>query len=186
MVKRKATFLAPLAIAAAVLPGVWVGAASAAGTPSRGLVRLYQVDNTLTGHSGTVTLTGAIGDFGVDLEASGSVEINVLALQKGAIALDLSNFGSGSQPPPIENPNNCSYTSVVLGTVPIVQGELATSPNPRPPGIYANLSGTFYVKATFAGVVPRVNNTCDFSQETSTATGLDFIEAAGVVSGLPR
>lgn len=197
MVKRTALFFAPLAVAAAVLPGIWGASASATGTSNGGLVQLYQVDTIIGAQAGTpaqpasdsVTLTGALADYGVDYEAPDNSNINVLVLQKGDIALDVSDFGVGkNQPPPTENPNDCSFTSVLDGPVSIVQNELATaphplSPNPYSPGIYANLTGSFYVKATFAGVVPRVNGACDFSQIGDTQTGLDFVEATGVVQG---
>jgi hypothetical protein len=189
MVKRKATFLAPLALAAAALPGIWVGSASATGTSNGGVVHLYQVDTTLgsqlpstVSQTDAVTLTGALADYGFDYEATGSSNINVLALQQGAIALDLTDFGSGTQPSPIENPSNCSFTNVIVGPVYIRQDELKTSQHPRPPGIYKDLHGTFYVKAIFAGVAPRNSDrSCNFSQMDSTSTGLDFAKATGDV-----
>lgn len=185
-------FLAPLAFAAAALPGIWAGSASATGTSTGGVVHLYQVDTALNGQpyrvtrTDSVTLTGALADYGVDYEATGASTINVLDLQKGAIALDLSKFGTGTQPSPVENPSNCSFTNVVVGPVRIVQNELATSPHPFPPGIYGKLHGTFYVRATFAGVVPGAPNNCNFGRIGDTPTGLDFVEATGVVSGLAR
>jgi hypothetical protein len=188
MIKRRAVFLAPLAIAAAALPGIWAASASAAGTSNGGLVHLYQVDTTTGPQAGSpaqvasdgVTLTGALADYGVDWEAPGTSNINVLALHNGDIALDISKWGVGNQPPPTEYPNNCSFTSVVVGPVRVVQNKL---PFKYAPGMYANLHGTFYVKATFAGVVPPLNggNGCDFSQIGSTQRGLDFVEATGVV-----
>jgi hypothetical protein len=188
MEKRKAMFLAPLAIAAAALPAIWMGPASATTTSSGGVVHLYQVDTALNGQPGrarqtdSVTLTGALADYGVDYEAAGGGNINVFDLQKGAIAVDLSKWGRGSQPSPIENPSNCSFSNVVVGPVRIVQNELATSAHPFPPGAYRNLHGTFYVKAVFAGVVSGTPYNCNFSQTGNTPTGLDFVEATGIVS----
>jgi hypothetical protein len=200
MVKRKAIFFAPLAIAAAALPGMWAVSASAAGTPSSGWVHLYQVDTVIGGEAGTaaqaasdgVTLTGAIADYGHDWEApsASTRTINVLALQNGDIALDLSNWGVVNQPPPSENPSNCSFTSVLDGWVPIVQNELSTvGPLESPaqsfsPGSYSNLQGQLYVTATFAGVARNPDGTCNFSLIGSTEQGLDFAVGGGLVRGL--
>jgi hypothetical protein len=196
MVKRKAIFFVPLAIAAA-LPGTWAVSAAATGTSNGGSVTLYQVDTTLSPQGSTpaqlesdsVTLTGALADYGVDSEAVNGTNFNVLELQNGDIAIDLSEFGSGTQPTPSENPSNCSYTQVTVGPVFIVQNELrklATPLHPFSPGMYRNLQGTFNVTATFAGVVPRINvagtNQCDFSQMGNTPTGLDFVNATADVT----
>jgi hypothetical protein len=126
-------------------------------------------------------LTGAIGDFGTDQEGTGPNGTNLLVLSQGDIALDLSKFGKAQQPL-TENESNCSYTSVVRGTISIV-------PNLLPPTLaraYSKISGSFEVRATFAGVVPRVpdGNSCDFTQVNSQQTGLDFAEGPGVISGL--
>jgi hypothetical protein len=186
MVKRRTIFLAPLAVAAAALPAVWVESASATGTGTGGLVHIYQVDNNEIGPptTGTVVLTGAIGDFGDDQEGTGPGGINVLQLSQGDIGLDLSNFGRAHRPHTV-NDSNCSYTSVVVGTVSIVPNP----PSPAPPvdtGAYRNISGSFQVKATFAGVVSRnLDNSCNFNEVNSQSTQLDFAEGTGVLSGLP-
>jgi hypothetical protein len=182
MRKRKAIVLAPLAIAAAALPAVWMGSASATGTGNRGLVHIYQVDNTEASTTGTVTLTGAIGDFGTDHEGTGPNGTNLLKLSKGNIDLDLSKFGKAKRPL-TKNPSNCSYTSVVVGTVTIVPNSATLTVDT---GAYKNVNGSFQVKATFAGVVPRVpdGSACDFSQENSQKTGLDFVSGKGALSGL--
>jgi hypothetical protein len=183
MLKRKAIFLAPLALAAAALPAIWMGPASATGTGTSGIVHIYQVDNTEASAVGTVTLTGAIGDFGTDQEGTGPNGTNLLLLSQGEIALDLSKFGAAQQPL-TENESNCSYTSVVGGTISIVPNLLPA----KRAGAYRTISGSFQVRATFAGVVPRVpdSSSCDFSQMNSQVTGLDFAKGTGVISGLQR
>jgi hypothetical protein len=185
MLKRKAIFLAPLALTAAALPPIWMGSASATGTGSRGLVHIYQVDNTeqtTMPMPGTVVLTGAIGDSGIDSEGTGPDGTNILYLSQGDIELDLSNFGRAT-PPLTENDSNCSYTSDVIGTVSIVPIVTTGTLNP---GEYKNLTGSFQVKATFAGVVPRADSGCEFSKVNTQSTQLDFAEGTGVLSGLPE
>ena len=183
MVKRKAIYLLPLAIAAAALPGTWMGSASASGTSGGGVVHIYQVDTALNGQpnrvkqTDSVTLTGALSDYGVDYEETGNSSINVLDLRHGAIALDLSKWGTGRQPSPMENSGNCSFTNVIVGPVTIAQDKLPTPT--YSPGIYARLRGTFYVKAIFAGVAPGTPDNCDFSKTSGTA--LDFVESTGIV-----
>jgi hypothetical protein len=117
----------------------------------------------------------------------------VLVFPDGAIILDLTDWGVNHQPRPIENPDNCSYTTVLEGPVPIVQNELNTvnalgaldtPPQTFSLGSYTNLQGSFYVRATFAGFVDRNStDTCDFSQIGTTKNGLDFAVGVGVVSG---
>lgn len=53
MGKRKAIFLAPLAIAAAALPAIWGASASATGASNGGAVTLYQVDTIVSPLGGT-------------------------------------------------------------------------------------------------------------------------------------
>jgi hypothetical protein len=182
MVKRKAIVLAPLAMAAVALPTVWIGAASATGTSNSGVVHLYQVNDKISDTVGPVTLTGAIGDYGTDVQGAGGPEINVLYFPNAqnptaSFAVDLSNFGRGHRPLSV-NETNCSFTSLVSGRVPIVPN------SPFDTGAYKQVSGTFQVNATFAGVVPGQPGACDFSLADNTPTGLDFIEATGNISGI--
>ncbi len=82
MVKRNAVFLAPLAVAAAALPAILVGPASA--TPPRGgVVHLYQVDDFTTGNTGQVVMTGALADNGFDNEDF-NPNVNLIRLSKGS------------------------------------------------------------------------------------------------------
>jgi hypothetical protein len=183
MVKRKAAFLVPLAIAAAALPAVWMGAASAAGTSTVGVVHLYQVNDKISDNSGPVTLTGAAGDYGKDYQdlqdlTVGLTEFNLLTFPDGSFALDLSTFGT--QAKMSVDPSTCSFTQVVTGSIPIIAGSKKYDT-----GIYSHVSGTFQVKAIFAGTVPRSNGgPCDFSQADNTPYGLDFVTGTGTISGL--
>lgn len=179
MLKRNAAFLAPLAIATAALPAIWIGSASAAGTLSGGIVHLYQVDDNTSGHTGQVTITGALADYGLDNEGTtdtASSELNTLAFPDGTFEVDLTNFGSGPTQLHV-NDANCSYEMVTTGRVPIVPG--------KGTGIYTGIRGTFGVTATFAGVLPPLtgaNGPCDTSQVGATPRGLDIIEATGNIS----
>jgi hypothetical protein len=191
MAKRRTIFLAALAAAAAALPAVWMGSASATGAPTAGVVHLYQVNDSIGASNGTVTLTGAIGDYGCDMQGAGGGDINVLYFPscpgdpggetpQRSFALDLTNFGRGNRPLSL-NETNCSFTSVLIGSVPIVPNSPTLTVDT---GAYKNISGIFQVKATFAGVVPGQPGLCDFSQAGYTDTGLYFAEATGVISGL--
>jgi hypothetical protein len=183
MVKRKAMFLAPLAIAAMALPGIWAASASASGTAHGGLVHLYQVDTTTGPQGGTqpqldsdsVTLTGAVADYGVDSEAPPGSNINTFSFPAdnppSSFQIDITNFGTVVSQTVYPN---CSYTQVVTGhDLQIVPGTST--------GIYAGISGHFDVIATFAGKVNSLPNGCDVSQIGNTPAGLDFVEGTGVV-----
>lgn len=185
MGKRKAIFLAPLAIAAAALPAIWGASASATGASNGGAVTLYQVDTIVSPLGGTpaqlktdrVTLTGALADYGVDSEANSGSNINTFSFPPGShptrsFQLDLTNFGT--QGPETIYPN-CSFTNVLTGRdLQIVSGSGT--------GIYTGISGSFDVTATYVGVVPRLpDGTCDASQVGSSPTALDFATATGNV-----
>jgi len=180
MTKRNAAILAPLAIAVAALPGVWVASASATGTSDGGLVHFYQVDDTNLGqysndNIGLVTMTGAIDDSGFDSETTTD---NTITLSEGSFVVDVSKFGTGKTLLHV-NDTNCTFESVTTGSVPIVVGPGT--------GAYKLLSGTFDVKATTVGLLPRIggaNGPCDTSQagQMASTTWGDIIEATANVS----
>ncbi len=178
MVNRKAAFLAPLAIVAAALPGIWMGSASATRTSNGGAVTLFQVDTTLSGNTGQVVMTGALAGYGTDTEGTGEGgNINVFTFGDGGFSVDITNFGiSGNH---LDVKPNCSFTNVVYGVnLPVVAGSGT--------GIYAGISGSFDATATYAGVIPPLSHGkgCDLSQLDSTPT-IDWITGNGSVS-LPR
>jgi hypothetical protein len=180
---RKATFLAPLAIAATALPAVWGVSASATGTSTGAIIHLYQVDDKISDTSGPVTLTGAVGAYGTDTQGLivEGTETNVLTFPDlgphgSSLALDLTTFGT--QESMSVNPSTCSFTTVITGSIPII----AASPDDT--GIFTAASGTFQVTGTFAGVVPRQPGSCDFSQAGNTQTGLFFVDATGSIFGI--
>jgi hypothetical protein len=179
MIKRKASFLALLAMAAAALPAIWMGPASATGTSNGGVVHFTQVDNTLSGHTGQVTLTGALADYGQDNEAGGSGNINVFTFPPGkffsrSFAVDTSKFGSGG--PQLTVYPNCSFTQVLSGqNLPIVAGSGT--------GIYTGIKGSLDVTAIYSGVVGRLpDGKCDVRQVGGTPRGLLFATGTGNIS----
>src|SRR5436305_487262 len=89
MQKRSAKFVAPLAVASAVVLAVFSGLASASRTSAGGEVHAYEADTNDAGNLGTVILTGAITDHGTDHQGAGPNGSNRLVLSKGTFSVDV-------------------------------------------------------------------------------------------------
>ena len=149
MQKRKAKFLAPLAIVSAALLAVGGGLASAAGRPTGGQVHFYEADTALAGNVGTVILTGAVTDHGTDHQGiAGGGTINRLVLSKGSFEVNLGVLGNQLLFP--VDPKTCSSDGSATAQVPIVEGTGT--------GAYRGISGTIQTTATVASILPRLEN----------------------------
>src|SRR5690348_914428 len=71
------------------------GLAWANGASNGGEVHFYEADTALSGNFGTVVLTGAVTDHGVDHQGiAGGGEINKLVLSKGSFEVNVGGFGA--------------------------------------------------------------------------------------------
>jgi hypothetical protein len=150
MQKRKARFLAPLAMVSAALLAVSGGLASAAGTPTGGKVHFYEADTALAGNVGTVILTGAVADHGKDHQSvAGGGTINKLVLSKGSFEVNIGELGNTLRGLPVD-PKTCSSDGSATAPVPIVEGTGT--------GAYRGISGTIETTATEAFILRRLEN----------------------------
>jgi hypothetical protein len=168
MQKRSAKFVAPFAIASAAVLAVSTGLASASGTPG-GEVHAYEADINAAGSLGTVVLTGAITDTGIDNQ--GSNGINTLVLSKGSFKLDVSKVGNKLSNLPVD-PATCSSDGTVTGRAPIVPKSGTHA--------YRGLSGTLDIQVSEAVILPRVHGACDAN--ATQYPGVLIVTGSGTVS----
>lgn len=170
MNKRNAKFLAPLAIVIAALLAVSGALASTAGTPPGGKIHLYEADTSLAGSVGTVVVTGAINDYGIDNQgvADGGA-VNEIGLSKGSFEINVSaaqaklNF-------PVDQ-NTCSFAGTITAPLPIVKDSGT--------GAYTGISGRLEATVTQAGIQPQANRVCD--NNAAPAGSLMLARASGPV-----
>lgn len=172
MKKRNAMFLAPVAIVIAALLAVSGALALAAGTPAGGKVHLYEADTSLAGSVGTVVVTGAISDYGMDNQgvADGGA-VNEIALSKGSFEINVSAAQAKVNFP--VDPNKCSFSGTITAPLPIVPGSGT--------GAYRGITGTLEASVTQAGIQPRqANGECD--NNAAPVGSLMLARASGPVS----
>ena len=120
--------------------------ASANGTSNGGEIHLYEADTALAGTLGTVILTGAITDHGIDHQSDAS-ENNRLVLSKGSFEINVNDLGGKLASIPLD-PRTCSSDGSATAAVPIVTGSGT--------GAYQGISGTIQTKASVASILPRM------------------------------
>jgi hypothetical protein len=169
--KRNAKFVAPLAIASAAVLAVSTGLASAIGTSTRGEVHAYEADTNDAGNLGTVVLTGAITDTGIDNQGAGPNGSNLFVLSKGTFSVDVSKVGNKLHNLPVDQAT-CSSDGTVAGRIPIVPGSGT--------GAYHGISGTLEVDASEAFILPRLNGACDTN--ATEFPGVLIVKGSGTVS----
>lgn len=156
-----------IAVAGALVAGSAGGtvmATKAAGAQGGRVVYAYGTP-ALNGGSGTVIVTGAIGDYGssVSADASGQPDPNgaysELILQAGTILSYNRDLGNkiqiGSARAQV-NPVSCSLEGSVSAPATIISGT----------GAYAGITGTLDVTFTFAELAARTSTgACDLNAE---------------------
>ncbi len=135
------------------------------------------------GPTGTILLTGAIGDFGktVDVNKSGKVQASgtyvKVTLKKGTFEINAAalNAKLAKLNPPV-NKATCSAEGSGTGQVSLFNGT----------GLYQGLSGTLNVTATFAVIAPRFTSgkhkgQCNLSNSAQPLDQYAWITGAGTV-----
>jgi hypothetical protein len=169
--QRNAKFVAPLAMVGAAVLAVSTGLASATGTSTRGEIHVYEADTNDAGNLGTVVLTGAIADTGIDNQGAGPNGSNLLVLSKGTFSIDVSKVGNKLHNLPVDQ-TTCSSDGTVAGPIPIVPGSGT--------GAYQGISGTLAVVASEALILPRINRVCDTN--ATQYPGVLIVKGSGSVS----
>jgi hypothetical protein len=168
-------------LCAAMLGGVLFGANAAlgAGMEPGGSVHVFATP----GPTGTILLTGAIGDYGktLNINANGKVDANghyvKVNLKHGtfeinAVALNVKL----AKVNPSINKTTCSGEGSGTGSVTLLDGT----------GLYKGLSGTLNVTASFAVIAPRFTSgkskgQCNLSNSAQPVDQYSWITGSGTV-----
>jgi hypothetical protein len=163
--------LLPLvAAAAAISPLVLVGQSAAASTP-KGVIHVYDVNTG--GSTGSVVVTGAIGDSGKDITGA-SPDANQIVLSKGSF--DVSTVGiqkSFSKAKPKGSPANCGVVLAASAPATLSDGT----------GAYEGISGKVVLTITSAAVLPtKADGTCDESPNSVAIGEVTISQGSGTIS----
>jgi hypothetical protein len=171
--KRQALIAAGLGIAAATSAPAIASALSA----SPAAVGRIQVFSTppLSGTTGTVLITGAIGDYGksVNINKAGRPDANgtysKLELRKGTIVADATTLNKRIQTGEHVDQSSCALQASVSAPVRIVSGT----------GAYAGITGTIKVTFTLAALGTTKAGQCNPGK---IAAAFATVEGSGAVS----
>jgi hypothetical protein len=173
---------AAVAVAGTVLAGGSL--ALAAGSPTTGAaahggpIKVFVVNTTAT--KGTITITGAIGDFGTALstdkngkpDANGTFER--LTLRHGGLVIDASGLNQVfAHLQPNFNKENCSLSFTATGPTKILSGT----------GEYAGATGKVMVTVNFAGIAPKTKSgKCNTANNAPTLGSFNVVTGKGSIS----
>ena len=156
--------------------------ALAAGTsgpsPKGGAIKVFVVNSSET--KGTITITGAIGDYGTVLstDKNGKLDPNGAfqraRLKHGGLVIDTSGLDKRfAHLRPNFNPDNCSASFSVTGPTKIVSGT----------GAYAGATGNVKVTVDFAGLTPRTKaGKCNMANNAPTLGSFNVVTGSGTIS----
>ena len=172
MRRGKAKLLTAIGAVGLSVIAVSGGLAWANGASNGGEVHLYEADTALSGNFGTVVLTGAVTDHGIDHQGvAGGGVINKLVLSKGSFEINVGGFGDTLDFP--VNPKTCSSDGSATAQVPIVDGTGT--------GAYKGISGTLDATVSTASIVPRLANR-DCNTNATRYPGVLIASGTGTVS----
>jgi hypothetical protein len=165
----------------AVLGTALFGAAAAygAGMPAGGSVHVFATP----GPTGTILITGAIGDYGktLDINASGKAVANgryvKVTLKQGTFVINAVAFNVKlAKLNPGVDKATCSAEGSGTGPVSLIDGT----------GLYKGISATLSATATFAFIAPRFTSgkdkgQCNLSNSAQPLDQYSSIDATGTV-----
>lgn len=164
--------LLPLVVAAAtaISPLVLAGQYASASTP-KGVIHVYDVNTG--GNTGSVVVTGAIGDSGKDVTGV-SPNANQIVLSKGSF--DVSTAGiqkSFSKAKPKGNPANCGVVLAASAPVTLSNGT----------GAYKGITGKVVLTITSAAVLPtKSDGSCNESPNSVAIGEVTISQGSGRIS----
>ena len=156
-----------IAAASLIATGGLVGGAQAGAQPTRGVVHVHEYDPP-TNHPGTIFLTGAISDHGLDRGgvAGPNHTYNKLVLTKGTFEVNVGKLKIHQH----LDTKSCTLVVRGSGQVPVVKGTGT--------GAYKGITGTSRWKTGFVGVFPKKSNgRCNMN--TQPKTGFGWASAVG-------
>lgn len=177
-------YVAAVVLGATVLVTTLLGGAAASGAtpPAGGAVHLYSPQ--INGIKGTIVITGAIGDYGktTTINQNGKPDSNgnfvKIVLHKGTFEVNSTAFNAETKNlQPSVNASTCSALGSATGVVTLLDGT----------GLYAGISGTVNITATFGFIGPvfksgKNKGQCNFSNSAQPISQYTLITGNGTVS----
>jgi hypothetical protein len=159
-----------IAAVSLIATGGLVAGAQAGARPTGGVVHVHEYDPP-TNHPGTIFLTGAISDHGLDLAGAAGPHhtYNKLMLTKGSFEVNVGKIKSHQH---LDN-ESCTLLVQGSGRVPIVKGSGT--------GAYRGITGTTHAKTGFVGAFPKKpNGRCN--TDAPPKSGFGWASAVGRIS----
>jgi hypothetical protein len=169
-------------IAVGVLAGASPGfGAMPAGSPAGGPIQIFV--NPGNGVTGSIVITGAIGDYGktLNMDKNGKPNANgnyvKLTLKKGTFEVNLTKLNAKTNNvPPTLNKSTCSFSFVGSGPVTFFQGT----------GLYTGISGGATITVRYGGVGPVFatgthKGQCNLSDSAKLLAQATSIQGTGTV-----
>jgi hypothetical protein len=143
-----------------------------------GPIKVFISQRTET--KGTITITGAIGDYGtaISTDKNGKVDGNgsfeQLHLKHGGLFIDGTGLNKAfAHVHPQFNSDNCSFSFSASGPTKIVSGT----------GAYAGATGSVRVTVTFAGIGPKLKSgKCNQANNAPSFGNYDTITGSGNIA----
>ncbi len=162
--------------------------ASGSSTPTGGAIKVWVTpanNTTTTKHPGKVMFTGAVGDYGLSVNATATGKpsskkssYKLLKLKHGTILVNVSAVNSAvnaafTKAAHTINPTNCSISVSASAAVPIIKGS----------GAYVGITGSATFAINYAAILPKAKSgSCTMKTTSkSLATYSSFI-GTGTVS----
>jgi hypothetical protein len=177
-------YVVAVVLGAAGLTTTLLGGAAASGatTPAGGAVQIYSPQ--INGIHGTIVITGAIGDYGktTSINQNGKPDSNgnfvKIVLHKGTFEINSTAFNAETKNlQPTVYASTCSAVGSATGVVTLLDGT----------GLYAGISGTVNVTATFGFIGPlyksgKNKGQCNLSNSAQPISQYTLITGSGTVS----
>ena len=170
-----------LALVAAVT-GLSFGVVGTASAAPKGGKILFFATSPPSGNTGTIVVTGAIGDYGTvqSIDKNGKPDANggyvKVTLKNGTFEVNsvANNKYTNNAPPTLQNKTTCSFAFEAAGPpVTFFDGT----------GAYAGISGSAHIQQFFGGIGPRLESgACNNSQNAQPVAASGLIVGNGTVA----
>jgi hypothetical protein len=159
-------------LALATMSGASMIAGNASASGAKETVHVYDV-NGGTSNTGSIVITGAIGDSGTD-QSGFTPTANRIVLSKGSFEIDTSaiqkKFNAAK---PIQNPDNCGVVLAATAPATVFNGT----------GAYKGISGKVTLHISSAAVLPtKSNGKCDESPNATAIGEVTISQGSGTIS----
>jgi len=180
---RLALTIALVGAAVALLATSAAFGASTPSAPAGGSIQIFSFSTSPDGGSGSILITGAIGDHGRTLSTneSGNPDPNgdyvKVTLTKGTFEINATKLvAKANHASPTFSQASCSAALSVTSPVTLLNGT----------GLYKGITGTVHVTASDAFILPRLTsgtNTgqCNESNSAQPVASLQLVDGTGTV-----